>query len=376
MAGDTKFKCNSNQYDVGLTVAKNISDSMVSYKDSITSAFNNLKSVAETYKIDLTSSIDLENINGDFILVDDCINDISNIANTVQYLAAEYSDNPESFMLFYQQTLDGNNFIDSGKKILATIAMGGAKFGEGFGEFFEDIGDGAIILGSGIASIFGQNDLAKSWRGFAAKDVVANAIENNNNFEVINKYSYFDKNSIYADVFKFGGKVVAGIATGKVASGVFSGISGAKNVEMSAETVEKVSKYSAKIANTSNSFGRNARDSLSKGYGLGDSLTFAAGSGITDFAIDKISPKLSDTLESETKLGDVKQAVKTFTSQRGIFKNDEVKEATKKASGKLTDFVSSELQKGTELDDQNYNEGKNKSIKAVNSVGKELGGLK
>ena len=76
MADDTKFKCNSNQYDVGLAVAKNISDSMVSYKDSITSAFRCLESVAETHKIDLTSTIDFSNINGDFVLADDYINDI------------------------------------------------------------------------------------------------------------------------------------------------------------------------------------------------------------------------------------------------------------------------------------------------------------
>ena len=100
MADDTKFKCNSNQYDVGLAVAKNISDSMVSYKDSITSAFRCLESVAETHKIDLTSTIDFSNINGDFVLADDYINDISSIARTANYLAVEYSGDSTGFIMY------------------------------------------------------------------------------------------------------------------------------------------------------------------------------------------------------------------------------------------------------------------------------------
>lgn len=372
MADDTKFKCNSNQYDVGLAVAKNISDSMVSYKDSITSAFGCLESVAETHKIDLTSTIDFSNINGDFVLADDYINDISSIARAANYLAVEYSDDSTGFIMSYQQALKGNELSDAGKRILSTVAMGGAKFGEGFLEFFEDIGDGAIILGSDVISFFGQSDLAKSWKKFALKDLSVNLVEKNKYFEAINKYSYFDKDSIYADVFKFGGKVAAGVVTGKVTSSIFSGVSNVRNIETSEKSIEQVAKYSKKISNAANSFGSNTRDGLKKGYLLNDSLAFAAAGVVADTVIDKgaskVGSKVGGLISSNDK---VKSVVKSIdSSAENLFKEN--KSAVKKVAEKTVDFSTNEVEKKTKMDDRVSDKEKNSIINATKSGSSSL----
>ena len=93
-------------------------------------------------------------------------------------------------------------------KTVYTGLMGGAMLGEGFLSFFEDVGDCAIVLGSGVAGFFDKKK-AQKMRSFASKNLSKDLFENNSTFEKINKYSYFDKNSVYADIFKLGGKAAA-----------------------------------------------------------------------------------------------------------------------------------------------------------------------
>ena len=86
-------------------------------------------------------------------------------------------------------------------KTVYTGLMGGSMLGEGFLSFFEDVWDCVIVLGSGVAGFFDKKK-SQEMRIFASKNLSKDLFENNSTFEKINKYCYFDKNSVYAAVFK------------------------------------------------------------------------------------------------------------------------------------------------------------------------------
>lgn len=370
MADDIKINCNTSQYEVGLSCINNISTSMNDYKDAISSAFKDLENVAEKNKIDLSDTVDLSSIDGDFILYDEYIDDMSSKAKEIISLLEKYSDDPASFISEYNLFLSKNESSNFALRIGDTALMGAAKFSEGFLEFFEDIGDGAIVLSSGVISLLGNKDLAQSWRNFAGEDLSVNLIENNKYFEEISKNSFFDKDSIYADVFKFGGKVAAGIATGKVVSSAFKGISIVKNVEASEDSVEKVSKYSNKVLTAANSFGSNIRDNLNKGYGLKDATTHSLAGVVIDTAIDKGASKfgsdIGSYISSNDKVVTIAKNVDNLATQ--LFKDD--RDTVKQASEKMVDFSANEVEKKTELDDQTSNKEKNSAINAFKSTSK------
>ena len=174
-----------------------------------------------------------------------------------------------------------------------TGLMGGAMFGEGFLSFFEDVGDCAVVLGSGVAGFFDKKK-AQEMRIFASKNLSKDLFENNSTFEKINKYSYFDKDSVYADVFKLGGKSAAAVIVGSFASKAVSSF-----------TKEK----STVVASNISTFGSDTRENLSRGMGLKSSLMFAVASlaithAVNKFLLPALASKVGETV-ADTKVGNV-----------------------------------------------------------------------
>ena len=376
VSDDISLKCNSNQYNVGIQDAKDIDDAMDSYKEKIANVFKDVKSVAEDYKIELEDSIDMSDIEAKFDLYDEYISDISSTAKKMITLAENYSNDPteenkEYFLACYSSYFNSKS-NENNKRLLATIGMGAFKFGEGFLEFFEDFGDGAIVLGSGVVSLFGGKEgkkLSKKWREFAEKDLSVDLVEKNKAFETINEYSYFDKDSVYADVFKFGGKAAAAVVTGKVASRALSGITNVAEESSKFGKVAKVAgEHSDSIVNSTNSFASNTRDNLSKGYGLKKSVLYAAtGVGI-DALVDKGSSKLGTVIASHDRVKEVVKGADTLATN--LFKENT--DVAKKAIEKTVDFSASEVEKKTELEDETADEEKNRGINAAKKTTKTV----
>lgn len=376
VSDDISLKCNSNQYNVGIQDAKDIDDAMDSYKEKIANVFKDVKSVAEEYKIELEDSIDMSDIEAKFNLYDEYISDISSTAKKMITLAENYSNDPteenKSYFLAGYSSYFNSKSNENNKRLFATIGMGAFKFGEGFLEFFEDFGDGAIVLGSGVVSLFGGKEgkkLSKKWREFAEKDLSVDLVEKNKAFETINEYSYFDKDSVYADVFKFGGKAAAAVVTGKVASRALSGITNVAEESSKFGKVAKVAgEHSDSIVNSTNSFASNTRDNLSKGYGLKKSVLYAAtGVGI-DALVDKGSSKLGTVIASHDRVKEVVKGADTLATN--LFKENT--DVAKKAIEKTVDFSASEVEKKTELEDETADEEKNRGINAAKKTTKTV----
>ena len=376
VSDDISLKCNSNQYNVGIQDAKDIDDAMDSYKEKIANVFKDVKSVAEDYKIELEDSIDMSDIEAKFNLYDEYISDISSTAKKMITLAENYSNDPteenKSYFLAGYSSYFNSKSNENNKRLFATIGMGAFKFGEGFLEFFEDFGDGAIVLGSGVVSLFGGKEgkkLSKKWREFAEKDLSVDLVEKNKAFETINEYSYFDKDSVYADVFKFGGKAAAAVVTGKVASRALSGITNVAEESSKFGKVAKVAgEHSDSIVNSTNSFASNTRDNLSKGYGLKKSVLYAATGVAIDALVDKGSSKLGTVIASHDRVKEVVKGADTLATN--LFKENT--DVAKKAIEKTVDFSASEVEKKTELEDETADEEKNRGINAAKKTTKTV----
>ena len=376
VSDDISLKCNSNQYNVGIQDAKDIDDAMDSYKEKIANVFKDVKSVAEDYKIELEDSIDMSDIEAKFNLYDEYISDISSTAKKMITLAENYSNDPteenKSYFLAGYSSYFNSKSNENNKRLFATIGMGAFKFGEGFLEFFEDFGDGAIVLGSGVVSLFGGKEgkkLSKKWREFAEKDLSVDLVEKNKAFETINEYSYFDKDSVYADVFKFGGKAAAAVVTGKVASRALSGITNVAEESSKFGKVAKVAgEHSDSIVNSTNSFASKTRDNLSKGYGLKKSTLYAATGVAIDALVDKGSSKLGTVIASHDRVKEVVKGADTLATN--LFKENT--DVAKKAIEKTVDFSASEVEKKTELEDETADEEKNRGINAAKKTTKTV----
>ena len=376
VSDDISLKCNSNQYNVGIQDAKDIDDAMDSYKEKIANVFKDVKSVAEDYKIELEDSIDMSDIEAKFNLYDEYISDISSTAKKMITLAENYSNDPteenKSYFLAGYSSYFNSKSNENNKRLFATIGMGAFKFGEGFLEFFEDFGDGAIVLGSGVVSLFGGKEgkkLSKKWREFAEKDLSVDLVEKNKAFETINEYSYFDKDSVYADVFKFGGKAAAAVVTGKVASRALSGITNvAEESSKFGKVAQVAGEHSDGIVNSTNSFASKTRDNLSKGYGLKKSTLYAATGVAIDALVDKGSSKLGTVIASHDRVKEVVKGADTLATE--LFKEN--KSVAKKAAEKTVDFSASEVEKKTELEDETADEEKNRGINAAKKTTKTV----
>ena len=289
---------NSDQFEIGEAVVSSIKSSIDTNNSSIKSDFDKVISVANDYKINLSNTIKFDNLESDFSSLITYLDDVSKSALLAKSAIDSYSESngTEQDKQILLSVLLANVNNSKPKALVKTVytgLMGGAMLGEGFLSFFEDVGDCAIVLGSGVAGFFDKKK-SQEMRIFASKNLSKDLFENNSTFEKINKYCYFDKNSVYAAVFKLGGKAAAAVIVGSVASKAVSSFTKAK---------------STVVASNISTFGSDTRENLSRGMGLKSSLMFAGASLAITHAVNKfLSPALASKVGekvADTKVGNV-----------------------------------------------------------------------
>ncbi len=311
---------NKGQLQVGEKVVNKINDSIKSYKEELDADLDAIKDAGKSYKVNLDSTIVISGLLEGFSTMQDDLASMDALAAkqfdlVEKYESGDLKQAADQLHMSEDQFLVNQAFGMSNQvnpntlsRVGATIGMGIFKFGEGFTEFFEDIGDCAITLGAGVTSLLGFKDTAKSMKDFAKRDLAVELFENNEAFDWINRNSYFDKDSTYAKFFKFGGKVTAAIVTGKVASNIYMSraSSATKSLDAAqlAEKASKVSSKASKITNMLSSHGSNVTSNLQSGYDLKTSWalgTAATGTswllakGVTNPLSERVGNKLAET---------------------------------------------------------------------------------
>ena len=326
-----------SQLTKGQVVVQDINNSIDSFEKDLDNAIKEIKNAAKAYKVNLGDTIVVSGLQDDFKNMRNDLIAINELSEKQFDLAEKYEKGAlDEAALQFGVTVDQyfrdeafklSNYTnpDEVTKVGATIGMGVFKFGEGFLEFFEDIGDCAITIGAGAASIFGARDTAKSWKDFAKQDLAVNLVENNKAFEWINKNSYFDKDSTFATAFKIGGKATGALVTGKVLSSAYiAHTSRAADVLVSADKVSKVSKRATEVSNILSTQGANVTSNLKSGQGIRSALlygTIASGvglgltKGVSNPVGEKIGEKMANTPVKEVVQKVDEKATDVFGSE-------------------------------------------------------------
>lgn len=317
---------NPEQLEVGEAIVSSLDENIDDVSSNIKDAFNRISETAKDKKINLSETIKWDDLDTDVSTFKNYLVDITNAAKNAATACEAYSNG--------SQTADDMNILlaslnasknaanpDEFTRLLYTGLMGGAMFTEGFISFFEDVVDCFLLVGDGVVGFFNK-DLSDNIKNIAATNYTKSFIEDNELFEKINKNSYFDKDSLYANIFKFTGKASAGIVCGRVAANwIGSG------------TAAQASK-ARQISTTAGTFGSDASDNLKRGMSLSDAMIFAGAGVASTHLVDKyvapgLSSKVADTLSNSTVgtvIGNVGSAASTFLGDH----SDAAKEGAKK----------------------------------------------
>lgn len=329
-----------DQLQVGNEIISNISNSITDFRADIDVNVERVKSAALKFKVNLGETIQIDKIDEIFTCIDDNLEATSEVAIMQSDLVEKFNSGELKNTLNEQFVSDfsflkhclytNSNSINPnvGTRVVATVGMGVFKFGEGFFEFFEDIGDCAVLVGSGVVSLVGFDSLSKKLSASAAEDKVATFVENTDAFEWINDNSYFDKDSHYANIWKLAGKATGAVATGKVVSLGFGKL-GAQGVSkfsnLSDDVLKTVSEGTAKYGSTTSTFGSNVTSNLQQGHSLKSSvayggLTTATSLGIAKGVTAPVSKAVSDKIvntSSDKFFGKALDGVGSFANKTG-----------------------------------------------------------
>lgn len=361
---------NPSQLEVGKSVLSDIVSSIESLKTDVKTSFNAIKSTASSYKINLEGVINTDAIDADVASFEEDMSLTSELADTQAGYLDEYNRKSGSPYLqpsidteFSKKVKEARNKVhpDVATRVVATIGLGGFMFAEGFGSFFEGIGDAVITASSGAVSILGKltgSDLLKntanSWREFAKRDISKEFVENNAYFEKLNKDSYFDKNSVYANVMKGLGEAAAAslttsFAVSRFASSLENGGRAAKLTEWVSNKVSSVSDYAGRfpLSDTAGHV-KDAADKVTK------ALTTGKGNEVTDVAkyVVKHGMKGQKVIQKE-----VANVARNVEEGDGIAKalaegtwETTVDQITDKASGKAGGALSNKFLENSAVD--------------------------
>lgn len=369
-----KLVFNPEQLEVGEAIISSIDENIDDVSSNIKDAFNRISNTAMDKKINLSETIKWDDLDTDVSTFKNYLVDVTNVAKKAAVVCETYSNG--------NQTADDMNILltslnacknvaepDEFAKLLYTGLMGGAMFTEGFMSFFEDLGDCALVAGSLFTGLFNKN-LSNNIKSFASKDHSKSFIEENEIFEKINKNSYFDKDSVYASIFKITGKATAGIVCGHVVSNwIGSG------------TAAQASK-ARQISTTAGTFGSDTSDNLRRGMNLRDAVIFAGAGAASTHFIDKyvapgLSTKVAENLSNSTVgtvIGTVGDATSTFFGEHSDVAKEGAKKVAeygiKEAQTKTDNLVSNDGNEST-IEDYAAQKAANKTMDVVKTIGEE-----
>lgn len=369
-----KLVFNPEQLEVGEAIISSIDENIDDVSSNIKDDFNRISNTAMDKKINLSETIKWDDLDTDVSTFKNYLVDVTNVAKKAAVVCETYSNG--------NQTADDMNILltslnacknvaepDEFAKLLYTGLMGGAMFTEGFMSFFEDLGDCALVAGSLFTGLFNK-DLSNNIKSFASKDHSKSFIEDNEIFEKINKNSYFDKDSVYASIFKITGKATAGIVCGHVVSNwIGSG------------TAAQASK-ARQISTTAGTFGSDTSDNLRRGMNLRDAVIFAGAGAASTHFIDKyvapgLSTKVAENLSNSTVgtvIGTVGDATSTFFGEHSDVAKEGAKKVAeygiKEAQTKTDNLVSNDGNEST-IEDYAAQKAANKTMDVVKTIGEE-----
>lgn len=369
-----KLVFNPEQLEVGEAIISSIDENIDDVSSNIKDDFNRISNTAMDKKINLSETIKWDDLDTDVSTFKNYLVDVTNVAKKAAVVCETYSNG--------NQTADDMNILltslnacknvaepDEFAKLLYTGLMGGAMFTEGFMSFFEDLGDCALVAGSLFTGLFNK-DLSNNIKSFASKDHSKSFIEDNEIFEKINKNSYFDKDSVYASIFKITGKATAGIVCGHVVSNwIGSG------------TAAQASK-ARQISTTAGTFGSDTSDNLRRGMNLRDAVIFAGAGAASTHFIDKyvapgLSTKVAENLSNSTVgtvIGTVGDAASTVFGEHSDVAKEGAKKVAeygiKEAQTKTDNLVSNDGNEST-IEDYAAQKAANKTMDVVKTIGEE-----
>lgn len=334
---------NPSQLSIGQEKCGNIINNVNKVYSNFKSDVSEIVKAAKEFKLDVSSCLtfDLfsENIEG-------CVSKLretselaaqqSNLVN--EYQRGEFGYNGDT-VLVSQLNLNVNNVNNtSTEKVRATILMGAFKFGEGFVEFFEGIGDCALSATGAVCGVFGYETAREKLKSIAKKDVAVDLFENNSTFEWINENSYFDKDSHFANICKLAGTATGAIVTGKVTT----------KVGASLFKKEKAAKIINKVGMTMEAEGTNVANNLKDGMSLKSSFALGtmatvAGLGLESKVSNPIGEAIGNTF-TNSSLGS--KASSVMTKATDVFGEKGV-EATKTVVKKMASVSTSEMKNDT-----------------------------
>jgi len=334
------IKCNLELLEPGKAIADDMKINLESFKKKINKYYNvDLANVGNQYKVDFSDVNDLKLVSECFTNIIDNLEDTKSIASKNIELIEAYSNGDFSgFVISDGQTYEdalktaliGTTGLangNTGMRIVSTVGMALFMTAEGFLDFFEDVGDAVVLVGSGFMSMIGEDDIAKSWADYASKNIIVDILEDNKVFHEINQNSYYDRDSAYANMFRLAGAGTAAVVFGHTVSSLTLLKSGSA-LTKTAGSVKKVTDAATHVGSTTSTLGSNITTNLNSGYSLNKALFLGATvTGLT-FGVSK---GVADPLGN--KVGEVVKDTKFAENASKVFNN----KATQKVTEKLED---------------------------------------
>lgn len=357
------IKSNLEQLNVGLAEIADIKKSCNNYTSSIDDVVKSVKNVSKEYKVNLDDTIKIDGITEAFEYIEFSLEDSKSLAIKQHDLVKAYNAGDYSMLTMFdgaspddaiKALLLGNQALlnpSVATKVIATAGMGIFKGVEGFFDFFEDMGDCVVIAGSGFMSLIGNKKVAKEWAEYAAINHINNAIESSELFKTVDRYSYFDKDSTYANMWKLAGAGVGAVVFGSFASSIYFAHR-AKTVGTAVSSVSKnagkVSGLTTNVGSSASTFGSNVSTNLQQGYSFDKAVMYSAvvtGTtlGLSSGVSAPIGKKIADKLNTSV-VGKGLEMVDTKASE--LF-SKEVVETSKSITRNATDLGSRQIKSST-----------------------------
>ena len=273
-----------------------------------------------------------------------------------------------------QEGIEAYSNASTFSKITSSIAMGAAKFGEGFLSVFEAIGDGLASVGGFLAGAVGNKDFQNSCAEFVKRSW-SHDVFNFYYKSDFAKASAFTEDSGIASIAKLTGEVTGYLALGGFVSGAAGSVSKVGKVANFLSSTKKVNTLTA----TLQGIGQGTETGLNNGLDYNDAfkqgLTTGAKYGATAWAFGTLGEKGAKNAaikEAEKKMANAQKglddAAEAFEAANNAG-SAEAFEAANKAASKAADAyrdATSALEKAKNATYQGYND-------AITKAGQQAG---
>lgn len=357
------IKSDLEQLNVGLAEISDIKKSYNNYTSSIDDVVKSVKNVSKEYKVNLDDTIKIDGITEAFEYIEFSLEDSKLLAIKQHDLVKAYNSGDYSMLTMFdgcspddaiKALLLGNQALlkpSVATKVIATAGMGIFKGVEGFFDFFEDMGDCVVIAGSSFMSLIGNDKVAKEWAEHAATNHISNAIEGSEVFNKANRYSYFDKDSTYANMWKLAGAGVGAVVFGSFASSIYFAHR-AKTVGTAVSSVSKnagkVSGLTTNVGSSASTFGSNVSTNLQQGYSFDKAVMYSAVVTGTTFGLSSgVSAPIGNKIADKINTSVIGKGIEMVDSKATDLFSKEIVETSKAITRNATDLSSRQIKSST-----------------------------